>query len=427
MTDFTRVTVIGRGRRATLVLPSEEPIAVLLPDIADVLAEPPVPDGHVLISNLGVEVSPAESMRAQEILSGTVLRLLPASTAPAPPEVSDVTDAVAEQHDNAAAGWNDTHRAVATGVALGAIALVVTANSTGSPWLAPLVFALSGALAAVLGWTRSVRTGLPAVAPALGAIPQLTHSALPLLPGHQAELAWPVGLGLLWLALGVAGAKRSALGGGIGVLLAALSIALAAAGAPLAGTAAVLAVCVIVGLGLLPLIALTLSGVTVLDDHGLSGAPVHRTSVLSRVQDAYRIFSWAVAALAGFGALALAALLSGEDPFAALLGLALFLVLALRTRVMPLAVQAWSLWGALFLGVLAAAALSHAVPPWLFPTLGSSATVLVVLLGTLRPQRHSRVRWRRLGDFAEGLAALASLPLLLGTFGIYQHLLGVFP
>lgn len=427
MTDFTRVTVIGRKRRATLVLPADEPIAALLPDIADILAEPPVPDGHVLVSTLGVEVSPAESMRDQEILSGTVLRLLPVSTAPAPPEVSDVTDAVAEHHDNAAAGWNDIHRAAATGIALGVIALVVTANSSNYPWFAPLLFILSTGVAAVLGWTRSLRAGLSAVAPALGAVPQLMHSAVPLLPGNHTELVWPVGLGLAWLALGVAGTKRAALGGGIGVLMAALAIALPAAGAPLIGTAAVLALCVIAGLGLLPLLALSLSGVTVLDDHGLSGAPVSRASVLSRVQDAYRIFSWAVAALAGFGTLALAALLGHRDPFAVILGIALLLVLALRTRVMPLAVQAWFLWGAVFLGVLAAAALSPAVPQWLFPILSGSAAVLVVLLGILRPQRHNRVRWRRFGDFTESLAALASLPLLLGTFGIYEHLLRVFP
>lgn len=426
MTEFTRVTIIGSTRRATLVLPSDEPLAVLLPEVTDLLREPPTADGHVLVSLLGTETPISDTLAARGVLDGAIFRLLPASDAPAPPEVSDVTDTVAERQDAAVHGWNSVHRAVATGVSLCVLSLLVVRSVPDALWLAPVLFAAFVILAVVLGWVKSARIGLVAVAPALGAVPQLVavmQEGFPLLSPWSVV---PLGMGLTWIALGAAGSRRAAVGGAVGTGLSVIVLVSSLCGASPSGAAAIVAVCVVLLLGSLPSVALAISGVTALDDLGLAGTPVSRASILTRVADAYGLFSWAVFAVAGFGAFALAVLLASGDVFAVLLGAALLLILMLRTRVMPHAVQAWALWIAALVGVVTATLLPHPWPDSVLVGFGLIAALLVLLLGTLRPRPHGRVRWRRFGDLLEAIAALSMLPMLLGVFGVYSLLLAVF-
>ncbi|MDQ0648633.1 hypothetical protein QFZ53_002829 [Microbacterium natoriense] len=425
MTEFTRVTVIGASRRATLVLPSDEPVSTLLPDIAELLAELPPPNGHVLVSTLGDEFPATASLSEHGVANGAVFRLISASLAPAPPEVTDVIDAVADAQDESWYAWNSTHRTVATGVALGALTLIVTQGLPEMSWLPLSLFLLFTTVAAVLGWSVSPRFGLLAAAPALGATPLTTIgivSAVPLLE----PVVWPIAMALGWVAVAVAGSKRAVLGGAVGVLLAAVTVVASVLGASPAGVAAVIAICTAALLGALPSIALALSGVTLLDDRGLAGESVRRITVSARVTDAYGMFTWAIAATSGYSAFALAVLLSSNDVFALSLGAALLAIVGLRTRVMPMAVQAWMLWGAVISGVLVAALLTRSWSADVLALLGVGGAGLIVLLGTIRPRPHTRVRLRRFGDFLEALAALTMLPLTLGVFGVYPLLLGVF-
>ena len=42
------------------------------------------------------------------------------------------------------------------------------------------------------------------------------------------------------------------------------------------------------------------------------------------------------------------------------------------------------------------------------------------------PNAQQRARWRRAGDVLELFAMLAVVPAVLGVFGVYELLLGVF-
>ena len=56
--------------------------------------------------------------------------------------------------------------------------------------------------------------------------------------------------------------------------------------------------------------------------------------------------------------------------------------------------------------------------------LAVAAVALIVL--TLKPADHTAARFRRLGNRAESLAILASIPLAAGMFGIFAQLLESF-
>lgn len=425
MIEYTRIAVVGSRRRATLVLPDDDPVAVLMPDIAALLGEPTAPEGHVLVTSLGDQLSTTESLAAQNIVDGTVLRLLPVVDAPAPPEVSDVTDTVAERQDATRLGWNGGHRAVLTGIVLGALTFTCTTAASDQTWFAPTVLSTSLGLSALLARSASPRVGLVAAAPALGALPHTMTVATELLPALSPAVV-PLALGAAALLLGAAGGVRAALGGILGVLFAGVAVSLSLIGASPTATAAVIAVLVTGALGVLPSAALALAGVTLLDDHALAGEPIERVSVLTRVADAYETFTWAVAICGSFGAFAIATLLSKPDAFTALLGAALVSVMLLRTRIMPRAIQAWSLWVAVLFGVISALRLSQAWAAEVVVSWSAGAAVLTVLFGFLRPRAHSRVRIRRAGDVLEAFAAVAMIPLVLGVFGVYSSLLSTF-
>src|SRR5699024_8069915 len=103
------------------------------------------------------------------------------------------------------------------------------------------------------------------------------------------------------------------------------------------------------------------------------------------------------------------------------------LILVLRTRLTPLAVASVATWAF----TLAAVALVWVLPQnheLLSQYTPAFAVVLVLatLTATLNPVPHAAARLRRLGDLAETFLALAVVPVLLGGFGVYSALLGVF-
>ena len=105
---YTRLTVIGSKRKADLVLPDDEPVGALLPQLLEVLDER-VPGGReIALSTLtGVRVELDETLGAQRVDHGTMLRLLPLDDAPQPPEIVDITDAVAVAAGRRGDHWNE--------------------------------------------------------------------------------------------------------------------------------------------------------------------------------------------------------------------------------------------------------------------------------------------------------------------------------
>ncbi|SDS00383.1 EsaB/YukD family protein [Microterricola viridarii] len=425
MTDFTRITVIGSVKKATLVLPSDEPLAALLPEIADVIDEPATASGLTLVGRLGDEVELALSTADQAVVDGSVFRLVSVADAPPPPEVSDVTAAVAETLDTATGRWSSGHRTAVTALVLGASVALIDLGA----WFAPTVYVLAAVAAVLLGARGARRAAVLSAALAVGAVPATTVWLADLL-GQGAGLTPVVivelGLLLGWVALAALGGRSSLLGAAVGVVLSLLFLGAHLIGATDAEAAAILGVAVVAGLGFLPALALNASGLATLDDKVIAGVPAERLTVRSRVVEAYRLFGWAVYALAAAGAVAVTVLLADGGLWPLILGVSIAAVLVLRTRVMPLAVQAWALWGA------AGLAMFLGMGPRVAEAPGTGALVLAavmagaVLAGTLSPRPHTRIRLRRGGDLVEGLAVLALVPAVLGIFGVYELALGAF-
>jgi hypothetical protein len=401
-----------------------------VPDIANLLNEPPVAGGLTLIDTLGREADLACAIADQELLEGAVLRLVAIADAPPPPEVSDVADAVAATYDATTKRWTRTHLAIGTGIGLGAASAAGSLTFGGHMgWFPPALYLASAIIAVTAGRGGRSGAGLLVAAVALGAVPATAQGLVAQHFPERPALVWVLAVALAWFALGLSGTRHALVGAAVGVGLSAVTLLLALVNLNAAEIAAIVGVLVTGCLGVLPGIALGASGLTELDDRVIAGEASNRDSVAERVDRAYAVFGWAVYALAAAGSGALAVLVATGTLWSGLLATALALVLALRTRIMPLAYQAWPLWVASIGGVVAGAWAFTPMqwPDWAVPSGSLVLAVLLVLAYAAHPRRHTRVRWRRLGDLVESAAALAMVPFLLGIFGVYSLALGMFP
>ncbi|HET6742068.1 MAG TPA: EsaB/YukD family protein, partial [Kribbella sp.] len=94
MSTYSRVTVIGERRRLDAVLPADQPLGVLLPDLLRMLDEPmqQTPQRRFLTTATGVLVPPEGTLSSAQIIDGAVLRLASEGELPPPPTVYDVTE-----------------------------------------------------------------------------------------------------------------------------------------------------------------------------------------------------------------------------------------------------------------------------------------------------------------------------------------------
>lgn len=465
MTDFTRLTVIGRERKAELVVPNDEAIGRLMPRLMDLLGEPSgsVARPLTLVRSTGEQLDVGLTAADQQILDGELLRIVRADDAPPPPEVADVTDVLGESLRDRAGLWSSRTREVTGAVALGVLATTVVAllQPVGRLPLG-IAYAVLVVGAAVAG-RLSLRRGddppdpppgrtMPTKDPDVarpgwrwGAV-ALTASALGVAVAGLYPVARDADLGPLavpaavlalavvgWVALRIgiglglpSRAKSVALGSYVGVALAALPLVLVALGVGWVEAAAVTAAVAVVVCGLLPRVALAASGLTGLDDQVLEGHPRRRDDVTLTVNEAYRVLSWATVAVAIPIAVTGALLLAADNPWAVAIGGVVVLVTALRTRAFPLAAPQMALWSAVLAGLVAGLVRQPRLDGSLVAGILVATAVLVVLLVVARPAAHQRAGWRRTGNVAELLAVVALIPLLLGVFGVFADLLGAF-
>lgn len=439
MTDYTRVTVVGSTRRAELVVPSDVALGSLVPRLVELLEERTGSAARplTLVRPTGEQLDLALSAADQGLDDGELLSLSRQDETPPPPEIADVTDVLADQHASRAGQWGSAAREATGALAIGLFMCVGGIALLGEASLR-VELVLAGVLgvllltAVVAGRVGGRWVAIAATAAAIGLTPA---AALALLSGVDADLH-PVALAGVavaggWLAvllgIGVGLGSRPALWGALlGLVLAALPALLTLSGWSPAEIAGVTGIVATVACGLLPWYAMSASGLTGLDDEVVDGRPRRREVVLLTVSAAYRTLSWAVAAVALPLAAGIAVLLADENPWAAGLGLALLLVAALRTRSLTLTVQAVALWAA----VLAAATAGILMTPilsegWRAASLAALA-VLAALAAGLRLAQHQRAGLRRFGNAVELIAVIASVPLLLGTFGVYADLLEAF-
>lgn len=148
---LTRVTLSGGRRRADLVLPSDEPLGLFVPELAAMVgsAAGSAPGGYQLSTLDGTVLDPAATLHQAGIADGTLLRLDLVMQAPPAPILHDVADHVSDDADDlrgrwdaAALRWSATAVAVA-GAAVAALVVV--------PFAGAVAVLVTGLLAAAAG------------------------------------------------------------------------------------------------------------------------------------------------------------------------------------------------------------------------------------------------------------------------------------
>ncbi len=437
MTEYTRVTVQGEGRKADLVLPDDEPVAAMLPDVLSLLREDRDRSARpvVLVTTVGEQLDPSLTLAEQAVGHGTLLRVVRMDEAPPPPEVADVTDVAAD----AVAARGDVWRPVWGLVAAAALTLLLGAGGAtvarsglgvdaGTPgWL------VAALVAVAIGLGRRGRTAAAVVqaAAAVGAAVVVADDAAGrLADGTTAEV------GLVWFVLtcvvvglvatvGFADAALG-LGGAVGVVLAGTLAAGEVLGWERPHTAAVVAVVGCLVVGLLPGLAMTVSGLSGLDDRVVEGRRVPRAAAERAVDAAHRGLTWATVAAALVTGACAWLLADVQDTWSRLLAVAVAAVLLLRTRVLPLAPQRLALLvgGATPLVVLLLD-LGRDDPGRAVVVVAALVVGLAVVTGT-RTSDQVRARLRRLADVAELVAVLALVPLVLAHLGVFADLVDAF-
>lgn len=433
MTDFTRVTVVGATRRAVVVLPDDETVGALIPQVADLLEEPPGPVARPLaLTRLtGEPLEPALTAAEQGLADGELLHLLRLDEAPPPPEVSDVTDAVSDAFPDRRGRWSDAARHTTAALAIGVLALAAGALADASPvavLLLPAIWLVAVLAALVVGLLRRPAASRVLLAAALGVVLPATAVLAARAP---VPVLLCVAVAAIWLTLlvghGLATRDRGAgVGALIGMLAALLPAALLLAGLTRDEAAGVASLVGVAVLGLLPAYAMGASGLTGLDDQVLTGRLAPRGTVLRTLDRAYRALSWATVAVAVLLALALVGLAPSLNAWTLALGGLVVLVLALRTRAFPLTAQVVALWAALLIGVVAAVVAHASRAPLAAAGALVGVALVVGVLAAVRPAQHRRAALRRVGTAIEALAVIALLPVLLGVFAVYPALLGAF-
>ncbi|MEU1001724.1 type VII secretion integral membrane protein EccD [Streptomyces tibetensis] len=445
-TALSRITLVGERRRVDLVLPSREPVGVLLPEVMRLLDDRvgDRPELRHLITPDGSALAHDSSLESAGVADGVVLRLVRVDDAPSAPVVHDVTDEVADDLGMRLWRWRPAARRVVAGCAA-----VVWAVAAGL--LARGHFALSavgaGLLAVALGCALAGVLLGRAQRQALAATLIVTAAALAVLGtwtcadshGWNGAVRLAGVAGAVILALVLAGwftpLGRGALigAGAVAGCLVAWEATLglqdgAQTAAQQSRAGALLAVVSVVVLGMLPRLALMASGLTGLDDRRTGGVSVSRYQVGTALAATHRGLVLATVALATSAGAAGVLVLRTVSVWTVSLGIVVMVVLALRARAFPLTAEVVVLLVAaavvaVRLVVVWGDHASGAVGP--VAVLGFFAVVPLVLLA-VEPAEHVRVRLRRTGDLLESVAVIALLPLVIGAFGVYGRLLGTF-
>ncbi|MEU4998737.1 type VII secretion integral membrane protein EccD [Streptomyces sp. NPDC021622] len=444
-TALSRVTLVGERRRVDLVLPSQEPVGLLLPEVLRLLDDQAAgrPMLRYLVTADGSALAHDSTLESAGIADGAVLRLVRADDAPSAPVVHDVTDEAADDLDVRAWRWRPAARRAVAGLATVLWALVAGVLARGEFALGDVgnalvgVATLAGITGIVLG--RMKRHGLSATlivtAGALGALGAWTLADAHGWSGavRLAGVALAAVLVLLFLGWFSPLGRGGLIGAGatLGCLvLWEASVALqdgARTAAEQARMGALLVLVSVVVLGVLPRLALMASGLSGLDDRRSGGASVSRYRVGTALTATHRGLAVATAALALSAAAAGVMVLKAPTVWTVLLAVVTAVVLALRARAFPLVAEVVALFAAAAVVVVAL------VGVWLersggggpLALLGGLAVVPLVVLA-VQPAEHVRVRLRRFGDVLESVGVIALLPLVIGVFGVYGRLLDTF-
>ena len=441
MTAWSRVTLVGEERRVDAVLPAEEPVGALMPEVLDLLGdqvENPARLRH-LVTASGTVLDGDATLADRQIADGAVLRLIRAEEPVPAPVVHEVPEAVSMALDDhrgrwtpEASRWTATMSLIALALGAGWIVQEHFSGAGGLMGLAAVatILVLTGAAIGPT-WSEPLGTALAISGAAVGG---LTLWASCDHFGWPEWVRWGGGAALaggLVLLLGLtSGLGRGGLtGGGVGLALGAVWSVSAALGLPTHQVAVIMAVACVILLSLLLRLALMFSGLTVLDDHRSSGESVARSDVLTSVAGAHRSLVIATVAIAVAAATAGIGLATGFDWWTGGLSVVLALVVASRSRLFPLTAQKAVLIAASLVVLVAFLwSLTDTVAWGVWPALGIAtaiAAIPAVVLSIEQPE-HVRARLRGVANRFEAIAVVVMVPLAIGAFGTFQRLLTTF-
>lgn len=434
--EYTRVTVIGARRQAELVLPDDQPVGVLLPEILDLLDEPTGGGRLVLSTLVGHRVDTTLSLDEQDVGHGAMLRLDAIDDAPQPPTVVDLTEAVSDAVEHSRHRWGAVHArsAVAVlGALIGAIcshALLAAYGTPGEVDGMLLACLTAGALVLLVGAGALARS--ERMAAALAAAAAAVGAALPVGAAVGVPVAGPVaGAVLFWLAVaaisGVGRRRRGALvGAAVGIALIAAAVGTIVSGADVSRVAAVVGVVAAVTVGFLPAVSLVVGGVATWDDKAIAGGVLPRSGVEPAIDQAFAALGWLVVAVSVPALVAALVLVDGPSPWGWGLAAAIVVVFALRSRLFPLGHQRLVLLAVAALPAARWLATTTLLEPPMVALIAGILLVAVVLGATARPSDVVRARLRRFSGVVELVAILTAVPLLLGALGVFEDLIGTF-
>lgn len=447
-TGLSRVTVLAPRTRIDLALPSDIPVAHLLPTLLGMAGEAGGDGGSghggwCLATLTGEVIDPDRSLSSLGVLDGDLLQLRRRSDTPPPPLFDDVVEAVAEAQPGSYRPWT-RHTArilamVAAGAALlgGAVALLRAGTDPGLTLTVAALAALASvtALAAGAVIARVYRQASAGVLVASGALPMGFTAGLYLVPGglHAENLLLACVLALV-LACGAV----TVLGAGIIPFTAAATAATLGAAAALIATlahppapsvAAAAAAGALSTLPVLPRLTIQLarlplpkvpsSAGELQDDQALAdlAAIEHRAA---RAHEYLTGMIMGAGAVSAFGAV----LAARAGALGAVLAVVIAAVLLLRARCYANATQAVALVAS---GMLALAGLSIGLLATASPLalllgfaglLGGAAAALIA--GFVVPNRQFSPVLRHAVDVVEAVLIASVLPIALGVMGLYH-------
>lgn len=434
--DYTRVTVHGSTHRGDLVVPSSEPLIAVLPRLLEMLAETsPGGAGVALTTSEGIQLDPERSLVEQEVRDGQLLLIVPADQTPPPPQVSDLVGALAERRGSHRGRWSMGTARLCTVLLEAPLVGLATwqlgSSFPGATTAAALILALL-AIIACRAWSAWPATAI--VSAAVGAAVTVgagNAAGHGLTQDHPVLTPVSIGLACGWLVIalapGLAGEQRPMLAtGAVGAAGCAALPLLLAAGMGTAGAGAVIATAAAFGLGLVPAAALSLSGLTSLEDDAVAGRPPDRSTGQETIDASFHAMTGLTLALSVLTAGGLC-LLAGSHPSQWGWGLAcaIGVIVICRTRFFPFASEVIAL-----AGIIAALASVLLVGlPLAAPARGAiiAAVAAALALALIRPApAHVGARTRTWANLIELIAVIATVPLLLGHFGVFSDLLKVF-
>lgn len=430
---LTRVTLAGPRHRIDLVLPSEEPVGVLLPELVAMVGYAPTGDPRAYQVSLvdGRVLEPSASLRGAGVQDGTLLRLDPLTDAPPAAIVHDVSDEVADDLSRRRGRWGAGSRRWTATAAVAGAATVAAVLAAGA-----LRAELVVAVGAVVLVVATVAAALGARVAGVALV--LAGAAIGLVGLGFWAVAWPVHAALWTLTIGVAGLSLGIATGrpragvlGAATLLGLLGLwaLLFALGLSVGRASAVMAVVTVGLLGLLPRLAMTASGLTTLDDRRSNDESVTRVAALSTVDAAHRGLALASVAAAASGALAGWLLAQAGSVWTVTMACLVGVALLLRFRAFPLTAEVVSMVAGALVVVAGLIEYWVRVAPQLWWAGVVCALVVaaagLVVLGYDAPP-HVRARARQIADRAEGVAVVALVPVAVGVFDVYTKLLHTF-